>query len=113
MLGSKLRGLHPDVRGAAEYAIDIARYYGINPQVTSGYRSNREQQRLRTAWENGRSRFPANRPGDSSHNFGLSFDSWVPPSDLPLWNAIRAWVGFQLIAKDEVHAEVPNWRDFV
>jgi len=101
------------VRDAAEYALEIARWYRIRPTVTSGFRSLQKQAQLRAAWEAGRSRFPANRPGDSSHNFGLAFDATVPAQDLPLWNAIRSWVGFELIANDAPHAQVPNWRQYV
>jgi len=110
---SRLSGLNPVVLDAAEYALEIARYFRIRPTVTSGFRSFRKQAQLRAAWEAGRSRFPANRPGDSSHNFGLAWDSTVPAQDLANWNAIRSWVGFELIANDPVHAQVPNWRRYV
>jgi len=101
------------VREAAEFALDIARAYGLEPVVTSGFRSFREQARLRSAWERGLSRFPANRPGDSSHNFGLAWDSTVPPRWLPFWNFVRAYVGFELLSNDVVHAQVPGWRRWV
>lgn len=108
-----LRGLHASVRPAAEFAHEIARLNGLNPVVTSTFRSFTEQARLRRRWEAGKSRFPANRPGDSSHNYGLAWDSWVPEEDIPLWTAIREWVGFDVPTNDWIHAAVPNWRQWV
>lgn len=108
-----LRGLHADVRPYAEYAHQVAEYYGLNPVVTSTYRSWAEQKRLRERWEAGKSRFPANRPGDSAHNWGLAWDSWVPEDQRDLWTRIRRWVGFDVPSNDWIHAAVPNWRQYV
>lgn len=109
----QLRGLHPEVRPYAELAHQIATAYGIQPVVTSTFRSWVEQDALRKRYERGQSRFPANRPGDSSHNYGLSWDSWVPDEDMPLWIAIRRYVGFRVPERDEIHAEVPDWRNYI
>jgi len=108
-----LRGLEPWVRGPAEFALEIARVNQIPVTVTSTRRTFGEQQRLRSRWEKGLSQFPANRPGESSHNFGLAFDSWVAESDRQAWQAIREWVGFRVPANDWIHGEVPGWREFV
>jgi hypothetical protein len=118
-----LRGLHAGVRPYAEYAHQMARYYGIRPQVTSTGRSWANQLRLYTRHANcvaeGRypsapdCLWPANRPGDSSHQYGLSWDSVVPAKDLPLWTAIRSYVGFRVPSHDSIHAEVPGWRQYV
>ncbi len=120
----QLRGLHPAIRGAAEYALEIARHNGVPVTVTSGLRSSAEQARLRRQYEaclaagervhagnpNPACRFPANRPGTSAHEFGLAFDSSVPEAYWDVWNAIRSYVGFRLMANDRVHAEHPDWR---
>lgn len=108
-----LAGLHPQVRERAELAVAWAEYFGIPVRVTSGARSLEEQARLRSRWEAGLSRFPANRPGDSAHNFGLAWDSTVSPPDLPDWTIIRRWVGFDVPDNDVIHAEVPGWRRYV
>lgn len=108
-----LDGLHPLVRDAAEIALAWAAYYDIDVEVTSGYRSCAEQAELRRNYELGLSRFPANRPGDSAHNYGLAWDSVAPPTREPDWWAIRRWVGFNVPENDRIHAEVPAWRDFV
>jgi hypothetical protein len=121
-----LRGLHPQVRAAAEMALAWAKYYGLEVTVTSGYRSWAEQTRLRQQFEgclargekvhagnpNPACRWPANQPGDSSHNFGLSWDSWVPAHQQWAWNYLRTYAGFHVPEHDHIHAEVPNWRQY-
>jgi len=108
----QLRGLDSRVRPYAEYAMQIANYYGIVPTVTSVYRSWAEQQSLRSRWERGESAFPANRPGDSAHNYGWAFDAVVPADQQSLWDQIRAYVGFEVLPNDIIHAQVPNWRQY-
>jgi len=118
-----LRGLHSDVRDAAEYAHEIAEYNGISPRVSSGYRSWAEQTKLRSNHErcvrDGNfpsapdCRFPANRPGDSAHNYGLAWDSVVAPDHQATWDAIRRYVGFDVPSNDLIHGEVPGWRQYV
>jgi len=107
-----LRGLSREVRPAAEYTFALARYFGINPIVTSTFRSWAEQRTLRAKWEAGLSKWPANRPGDSAHNFGWAFDTYVPDKDLEGWKAIRQYVGFRVPGNDVIHAEVPDWRQY-
>ena len=111
------------MRPAADFAIRVAQFNGINPIVTSAFRSFTQQATLRRKFERcvtqGRfpsppdCRFPANRPGDSAHNYGLAFDSIVPAHQLATWTAIREWVGFGVPANDVIHGEVPGWRQFV
>lgn len=108
-----LRGMHQALRPYAEYAHQIAQANGIHPVVTSVYRSWSEQAALRRRYEAGKSRFPANRPGDSSHNYRLSWDSWVPDAEMPLWTAIREYVGWRVPPNDNIHGELPEWRRYV
>lgn len=124
-----LRGLHQKLRPYAEYALEVAKAYGLKPQVTSVYRGLQQQGRLRTNWENCKARglypssaslgyglscaWPANRPGDSGHNFGLAWDSWVSPEEMALWVAIREWVGWSVPPNDQIHSELPQWRSYV
>jgi hypothetical protein len=105
--------MHRELRPYAEYAHELARQYGINPTVTSVFRSWEDQTRLRALYEAGQSRYPANRPGDSSHNYGLSWDSWVADPEMPLWVAIREWVGWRVPPNDLIHGELPGWRGFI
>lgn len=120
----KTRGLDPAIRQAADYALSVAAAYGIPVTVTSGRRSWAEQVKLRRQYErclargervhpgnpNPACRWPANRPGDSAHNFGLAFDSWVSEEHWPAWTYIRRAVGFTVPEHDRIHAEYPQWR---
>jgi len=109
-----LRGLEPDVRSAAECAFMLAREYGLTtPVVTSVVRGWAEQLRLRERWEAGESDFPANKPGDSAHQFGLAFDSWVPDAEMGLWKRIRECVGLVVPEGDLIHAERRDWRSII
>lgn len=134
-----LRGLASWVRPAAEYAVELAREWGLEVQVTSVYRSWSEQDRLRRRFEQcvaqGRypakppdpCAYPANQPGDSAHNWGMAFDSVPSFQDdswrrfwasygfhdaMSAWTAIRRWIGFKVFDHDPPHAEVPGWRDY-
>jgi hypothetical protein len=110
----QLRGLHPVVRERAELATRYAESIGIPVTITSGYRSWETQERLRNRWERGEAKYPANRPGDSSHNWGLGWDSWVPEPYFPAWDYIKRAVGFRTYPDtDPVHAEYPGWRSVV
>jgi len=118
-----LRGMHPDLREPAEFAMEVAHLNGITPQVSSVFRSFTTQARLRRNFEScvaaGRfpsspnCMFPANQPGDSAHNYGFAFDSVVPAAQQPVWDAIRQWVGWRVPSNDLIHAELPGWRGFV
>lgn len=119
----KLSGLHPQVKDAADWCLYWADYYGVPVTVTSGFRSWEHQERLYRNYQNCLSRgdfgrtpecqFPANRPGDSAHNFGLAWDSSVPSRYQSWWDQVRQAAGFRVPANDKVHAEVPDWRRYV
>jgi len=124
-----LRGLHLGIRPYAEYAVNLAQYYGLAPQITSVYRGMAQQQRLRSNWEDCVARglypsatslgyglsckWPANSPGDSGHNYGLAWDSWVPDDQMADWVAIREWVGWEVPPNDQIHAQLPSWRSYI
>jgi len=119
-----LRGLDPAIRPAAQWCLDVAAHFKVPVTVTSGTRAWAEQQQLRDRYEaclargeqvyagnpNPACRFPANKPGDSAHNFGLAWDSWVPEPYRSWWVQVRAYAGFRVPANDWVHAEYPDWR---
>lgn len=122
----QLRGLDPQVRERAQLALDWAAYYRIPVTITSTSRGWAEQTKLRNQYEaclaagqtispnnpNPACRYPANKPGDSAHNFGLAFDSWVPDGYWESWTFLREFAGFHVPDNDRVHAEVPGWRTF-
>ena len=107
-----LRGLDSRLRPAAEYTLQLAQQYGLSPTITSVYRSWEQQRRLRDLYLAGNSKWPANRPGDSAHNYGWAFDSWVPDDEMQLWAAIRRYVGWEVFDSDIIHAQVPSWRQY-
>lgn len=119
---TKLFALNSEVKARAEWAISWADYYDVPVTITSGFRSFQEQARLRRNYENclakgtfretPECKFPANRPGDSSHNFGLSWDSVVPPWAQEWWTHVRELAGFEVLPNDIIHAQVFNWRAF-
>lgn len=110
---ARLAGVHPQVRDAANFALDIADYYGVPVTLTSGRRTYAEQDALYRRYLAGGSRFPAAPPGTSAHEKGMAFDAWTPDEYLDAWDWIRQYVGFQTHRGDSVHAVVPNWRDYV
>jgi len=119
----KLLQLEPSVKEAAEWAVAWADYYQLPVTITSGFRSWSSQAKLRKRYEKcvatGRfgntpeCKFPANRPGDSAHNFGFAWDSTVPEWAIPWWSHVRSLAGFHIPTHDWIHAEVPNWRGYV
>lgn len=116
--------LLPPVKALMDLTVQVGKAFGLTPTVTSTFRSIAKQQQLRAAYESclaqgqiirpsnadANCRYPANRPGDSAHNFGLAWDSSVPDGQWDLWNAIRSALGWTLDPNDRVHAEVPGWR---
>lgn len=125
----QLRGLHPQLRPAAEWLVKEWTDRGLPIQVTSVFRSLSQQQRLRANYELCERRglvgqmvsltpglschYPANRPGDSGHNYGLAWDSWVPDELMPSWVEWRRAQGWRVPDNDAVHAELPNWRSYL
>jgi hypothetical protein len=125
----ELSGLHPNIRDAAEQAVRWAESQGADVQVTSTYRSNVEQTRLYKNYQDcvrqgffgtdkslvpGMTcKYPANPPGLSAHEYGLAWDSWVPPELMPWWAAVRQYFGWEVTPDDPIHAQVPNWRLYV
>lgn len=117
-----LRGLQPWVRPNAQWALDVAARYGVKVTVTSVRRTWVQQNELYSRYQRAVANgtfpsasvpYPANPPGFSSHNYGLSWDSDVAPHLRAWWAHVRTLAGFRVPANDVVHAEVPNWRSYV
>lgn len=109
----RLSGLHPAVRARAEMALNYAQKAGVPVTVTSTYRSIDQQRKLYQNYLNGTSRFPANPPGASGHNYGLAWDSVVADPYISWWVRVREAFGFRVPANDWIHAEVPSWQQYV
>jgi hypothetical protein len=128
-MSMQLRGLEPSLRANAEVALLIADRYGLKPVITSVVRNMSEQAKLRANFNDCVTRglfpsaaslapgmsckYPANQPGDSAHNYGLAWDSWVPDEQMDLWKRIREYCGFRVPDNDLVHAELADWRNYI
>lgn len=109
-----LRGLNVHVRRAAQSCLDeFRRQYGFSPTITSTKRTMAQQLKLYRRWLAGLSPWPANPPGQSGHQYGLAWDSWVPDQYMAAWTAIRKAAGFHVPVNDVIHAEVPSWGLYV
>jgi len=120
---SRLGGLHPALRPNAEWSLAVAQHFGVPVRVTSVFRGWVAQKRLRDRFElcvargqfgrPGPCRWPANRPGDSAHNFGFAYDSVTEPRFQRWWDHVREVAGFEVLPNDPPHAQLPSWRGFV
>lgn len=84
---------------------------GITPTVTSTRRTRAEQERLYQDYVSGRSKFPAARPGNSAHEYGLAVDL-VFRSNSELQRAADLAPSFKLKwggSKDPVHFAADWW----
>lgn len=108
-------GINPQVK---EYALElIRRAYGegIYVQISSGYRSNAEQQKL---YNQGRTT-PGNivtnaRPGQSVHNYGLAIDFFLVSDDgnTALWTVNDKWKRVAAIGKSMGFQWGGDWKSF-
>jgi len=119
----RLTGINTGLLPNAEWCLAVAEHYGVPVTVTSVYRSLASQTELRNNYERclatgqyrktPQCKYPANKPGDSAHNFGLAWDSTVPPQYQDWWDQVRRLAGFEVLPNDRIHAQLPKWRDYV
>lgn len=107
-----LAGIDPRLRAHAEATVAYAERLGLSPVVTSVRRSASEQARLLANWKAGLNKYPVAPVGQSAHQYGVAWDSTVPPDQQALWNAIRRAMGWMVPEGDIVHAEYPNWAAY-
>lgn len=123
-MSKRLTDLLPGVYQRAVQTLAYANSVGIAVTVTSTRRTRAEQRRLYEGYtqavadgtfgQPGGLQYPANRPGDSSHEHGLAFDSvTVRPEQADAWIKIRKAFGWRVPDNDPVHSELPRWREFV
>lgn len=97
-------GLQPWLKGPIEWLVYVAAHNGLQPQISSTYRSESEQRRLYEAYLRGSARFPAAPPGRSYHQFGRAADiilnqDWGYPALGALW----IQMGGNWWAADRIH----------
>ena len=88
-----LRTLHPGLIPWARWIYSVGKYYDPLLVVTSARRSSAKQAELRSRWERGLSKIPANRPGTSLHEYGLAFDM-ARIGKSPLGDPLLAYLGW-------------------
>lgn len=98
------QGLQPWLRPYAIYLHQVAQQYGLQPRVTSVYRSWGKQRVLYERYLRGESQLPAAPPGRSKHQYGQAFDM-VTNNPTALGNFWRQ-MGGKWYANDPPHFEV-------
>lgn len=82
------------MRPLAQAFVRALQQAGIQVTVTSAFRSTAEQRKLYDRFKRGLSKYPAARPGQSTHGTGYAFDLHLDP---PLYNEAGAlWEGLGL-----------------
>lgn len=108
-------GINPRVK---EYAVElIRRAYaeGIYVQISSGYRSNAEQQKLYNQGRTTPGKIVTNaRPGQSVHNYGLAIDFFLVSDDgnTALWTVNHKWKRVAAIGKSIGFQWGGDWKSF-
>lgn len=104
-----MRDLDPRFRPYAVYLYRTAEYYGLQPRVTSTYRSFAEQSRLYHRYITGQSNLPAAPPGRSLHQYGMAFDMVAKQQESlgALWEHMGGRWGGRF--RDPVHYDT-GWR---
>ncbi|MBM7678367.1 M15 family metallopeptidase [Gracilibacillus alcaliphilus] len=107
--------VHAVVKDTAIEVIKRAYKEGIRVQISSGYRSNAEQQKL---FNQGRTT-PGNivtnaRPGQSMHNYGLAVDYFLVSKNgkTALWDVNKNWRRVATIAKSLGFEWGGDWSGF-
>lgn len=103
-------GIDPRLRAHAEATVAYAESVGIKPNIISVRRNYGEQAKLYANYRAGLSKWPAEPPGESAHQYGVAWDSTVKPEQQAAWNAIRRAFGWYVPEQDAPHANYPNWR---
>jgi hypothetical protein len=110
-LSASLARLRADFKPYGRYLLDVAVYYGLNPRVTSAYRSFKEQETLYLRRQRGEHPLPVAPPGGSMHNYGLAIDLVSDNNEAlgRMWQSLGGvWGG----KADPVHFAAPrSWRD--
>ncbi|WP_158738614.1 peptidoglycan-binding protein [Alteribacillus sp. YIM 98480] len=107
--------VHPTVKNKALQMIEKAYKEGIYAQISSGYRSNKEQQRLYNKGRTTSGNVVTNaKPGQSVHNYGLAIDFFLVSEDgnQALWTVNKEWHRVAAIAKSLGFSWGGDWTSF-
>ena len=105
-MSAAFSGLQPFLQPYADALYAVAVRYGLQPRVTSVFRSISEQRILYERYKSGASKYPAAAPGRSLHNYGHAFDLVVSSPEGQRWlGAVWEYWGGRWGGRfnDEVH----------
>ena len=80
-MSGSISALQPDLQPWAQELVNASAAAGLNPRITSTYRSHAQQKALYDRYLRGQQSFPVARPGTSAHEFGWAFDMVTTPFD--------------------------------
>lgn len=112
-MSASIRYLAPELAQAATALVAEAQAAGLQPIVTSTWRTYAEQKKLYDKFLRGESQYPASPPGEGSHEYGWAFDMVVTPRDA-LWDLGDLWEewggdwGGRWRNPDIIHFELPG-----
>jgi|SRR6267142_124760 len=108
-MGAGFDQLVPELADAARALVTAAGAAGLQPRITSTFRSHAEQKRLYSRFLAGQQGFPVAPPGSSPHEYGWAFDMVVSPMDAlaDVGYTWLQWGGFWG-PSDAVHFELPG-----
>ncbi|WP_366160538.1 M15 family metallopeptidase [Bacillus infantis] len=109
-------GIHPVVKESAIEVVKRAYGEGIYVQITSGFRSFEEQNKLYAQGRTDKSKpiVTNARGGESNHNYGLAIDYVIVSEDgrRALWTVNDQWRRVAVIAKSLGFAWGGDWTSF-
>jgi hypothetical protein len=116
-LSASISSLIPELRPFARQLLLVAGQAGLQPRITSTYRSVGEQTRLYRRFLAGQNPYPVAPPGHSAHEAGYAFDMMIMDapgqmeSDLAdLGQVWESWGGvWGGHFKDPIHFEYPGF----
>lgn len=105
---ASLRSLDPRVRPIAAAFIRLLQRAGVRVTVTSTRRSLDEQKKLYANYIAGKSKYPAARPGTSTHGIGAAFDLHLEPPVYAQAGQLWERAGFTWGGRfnDQIHFDV-------
>ncbi|SIT91784.1 D-alanyl-D-alanine carboxypeptidase family protein [Edaphobacillus lindanitolerans] len=109
-------GIDPKVKALAIELIKRAYHEGINVQITSGFRSYAEQDKLYAQGRTAPGNIVTNaRGGQSIHNFGLAIDYVLVSEDgtKAIWTVTKEWRHVAAIGKSMGFQWGGDWTSFV
>jgi len=116
-VSASISALIPELRPFARQLLVVAGQAGLQPRITSTYRSHAEQARLYRRFLSGNNPYPVAPPGSSAHEAGYAFDMMIAgsPSQMEsdhndLGHVWESWGGvWGGHFKDPIHFEYPGF----